>query len=211
MDQRTPQPSPGPELAVCDLCGRSQRLPALRRTQVAVCGLCRTPLVREKPNSINRTLAFTVAALLMYFPANLFPIMSFEYYGAAEPTTVMGGAINLANSGMYFVAAVVFLASVAIPLLKLSGLLYLSLSIRSQRAPRMRSRVYRVLKAVGTWAMLDVFLLAILVAAVKLGQLATVRPGPAALPFTLVVVFTIFATESFDSRLLWNHDRPSYR
>lgn len=202
---------PTERTAACEMCGQPQRLPDLRLTEEALCVRCGAPLVRDHPDGVNRTLAFAIAALIMYVPANVLPIMSFEYYGAAEKTTVLGGTRNLAESGMWFLAAIVFAASVVVPLLKLCGLFYLSLTLKTRRAQKTRTRVYRALRAVGTWAMLDVFLLAVLVAAVKLGQLATVTPGPAALPFSMVVVFTILATESFDPRLLWTHDRTADR
>jgi paraquat-inducible protein A len=173
---------------------------------------CENVLAEHKPNSVNRTLAFSLTALLLYLPANLLPIMSFDYYGAIEHNTIWSGVCNLAEAGSYVVAVVVFLASMVIPLIKLSVLFFLTLSVKMKRARRLRASLYRLIESVGTWAMLDVFLVAILVSLVKLGQLATVRPGPAALPFCLVVVFTLFATESFDPRLLWSdNERPSQR
>lgn len=187
----------------CPMCGLVQTVSQPPRGREAACSRCGWTLLRHREHGVDRTLAFSLAALLMYGPANLLPIMSFEYYGAAEPTTVWGGVVNLAESNMYFVAAVVFLASIVIPLVKLTALFFLCLSVKTGGSPVWRTRLYRIIRAVGTWAMLDVFLLALLVGAVKLGQLANVRPGPAALPFTLVVVLTIFATESFDPSLLW--------
>ena len=139
-------------------------------------------------------------------PANLLPIMSFEYYGAVEHNTVWSGVVNLAKSGMWFVAAVVFLASMVVPLIKIGALFLLAFSLKKGRGARWKTALYRLISAIGTWAMLDVFLLSILVAVVKLGQLAHVEPGPGALPFTLVVVFTLLATQSFDPKLLWRHE-----
>lgn len=168
-------------------------------------------MARHKRNSLNRTLAFSAAALILYIPANVLPIMTFEYYGASEHNTVWSGVVSLAASGMWFVAGVVFIASMAAPLIKLMTLFFLAFSVRFGRGARWKTRLYRMIKVIGTWAMLDVFLLAVLVAVVKLGQLANVSPGPAAVPFTLVVVFTILATESFDPSLLWRHERNSDR
>jgi paraquat-inducible protein A len=187
----------------CPMCGLVQTVSQPPRGHEAACGRCGWTLLRHSAHGVDRTLAFSLAALLMYAPANLLPIMSFEYYGAAEPTTVWGGVVSLVESNMYFVAAVVFLASVVVPLLKLAALFFLCLTLKSGGSPVWKTRLYRIIRAVGTWAMLDVFLLALLVGVVKLGQLANVRPGPAALPFTLVVVLTILATESFDPSLLW--------
>lgn len=187
----------------CPMCGLVQSVSQPPRGHEAACSRCGWTLLRHRSYGVQRTLAFSLAALLMYGPANLLPIMSFEYYGASEPTTVWGGVVSLAESNMYFIAAVVFLASVVVPLIKLAALFFLCLTVKTGAHPVWKTRLYRVIRAVGTWAMLDVFLLALLVGVVKLGQLANVRPGPAALPFTMVVVFTICATESFDPSLLW--------
>lgn len=159
-----------------------------------------------RPRGAERTLAFAVSALILYVPANLLPIMNFEYFGAVERNTVWSGVVALARSGMWFVAAVVFLASIVVPLVKLMTLFYLALTWRSGRATKVKAALYRLIRAVGSWAMLDVFLLSILVAAVKLGQLADISPGPGALPFTLVVIFSILAAESFDPELIWRHE-----
>jgi paraquat-inducible protein A len=190
----------------CPFCGLNQVLPRPTRGEELTCAQCHSPLARNKPNSLARTLAFSLSALLLYIPANILPIMTFEYYGASEPTTVWSGVVALAKSGMWLVAGIVFMASIVVPLVKLAALFFLTLSVRTGRGGRWRTQLYRAIKIAGPWAMLDVFLLAVLVAAVKLGQLATVTPGPAALPFTLVVVFTILATDSFDPALLWRHE-----
>jgi paraquat-inducible protein A len=194
---------------ICRFCGQPQIFPDVEIGQLVRCYRCRSPLARRKPNSLSRSLAFATAALLLYFPANLFPIMSFEYYGAQTHNTVWSGVVSLAEGGMWFVASIVFLASIAVPLMKIVSIFFLSFSIYGDWSPRWRTRLYRVLRVIGSWAMLDVFLLAVLVAAVKLGQLATVVPGPGALPFTLVVILTILATESFDPQLLWDHERTT--
>jgi paraquat-inducible protein A len=109
----------------------------------------------------------------------------------------------------YFVAAVVFLASIVVPLFKLLGLLFLVASVKWRRGRRLRARthIFRFIDAIGPWAMLDVFLLAILVALVKLGDLGQVIPGPGLVAFTCVVVLTILASQSFDPKLIWNRDR----
>ncbi len=214
--EKVPAQAPPAELlddqaVACTLCGLVQHLPPATRYQMVSCARCETPMARHKRNSLSRTMAFAIAALILYIPANLLPIMTFEYYGASEHNTVWSGVVSLAESGMWFVAAVVFIASMVAPLLKLSSLFLLAYSVRYGTGARWKTRLYRVIKVIGTWAMLDVFLLAVLVAVVKLGQLANVSPGPAALPFTLVVVFTILATESFDPSLLWHNERHTDR
>jgi paraquat-inducible protein A len=143
-------------------------------------------------------LAFTVSALVLYLPANLLPIMRFEYFGAVQENTIWQGIKNLWLGNMRLVAAVVFVFSIAAPLAKL--LMLLALAVPSQAAHRraMQARLYRVLRIIETWSMLDIFLLAILVALVKLGQLANVDARMGALAFTLVVLFSIAATQTLD-------------
>ena len=118
-----------------------------------------------------------------------------HFYGAYSESTVWDGVVSLAQSSQYFVALIVFLASIAVPIIKLAGLLYLVASARFGLGRRLRSRtrIYRFIDVVGPWAMLDVFLLAILVALVKLGQIATILPGPGLIAFTAVVVLTMCA------------------
>jgi paraquat-inducible protein A len=127
-----------------------------------------------------------------------------EFYGAYSESTVWDGCVRLFQDGMWFVAVIVFLASIMIPLLKLLGLFFLVVTARSPRWKRERMRIYRVIDVIGPWAMLDVFLLAILVAVVKLEQLATILPGPGIVAFAAVVILTILASQSFDPRLIWD-------
>lgn len=196
------------------MCGLLQQAPEPPPGHRTACARCGTGLDARKPDSINRTLAFTSAALILYAPANLLPVMSFEFLGSVQRNTVWDGVTTLARSGMVFIAGVVFLASIVIPLVKIGALFFLSLCAKTGRGnARLNTGLYRAIQVIGPWAMLDVFLLAILVALIKMGQLGDVEPGPGALPFTLVVFLTLLASESFDPKLLWSHepDAPSGR
>ncbi|HWC73551.1 MAG TPA: paraquat-inducible protein A [Gemmatimonadales bacterium] len=148
------------------------------------------------------TAAFSLAALLLYLPANVFPILRLNLYGATSENTVWQGCVKFYEEGDYFIALIVFLASIAIPLLKIVGLLFLSLSLRFRwvRWKTARVRLYAVIDSVGRWAMLDVFVLAVLVSLVKLQKLATVVAGKGLLAFSLVVVLTLLASQVFDPR-----------
>jgi paraquat-inducible protein A len=204
-------PGTAEKLISCRICGLVQRVASSGAGYYAACSRCATTMAEDKPDSLNRTLAFASSALILYVPANLLPIMSFEYFGAVEHNTVWSGVVNLYKSGMWFIAGVVFMASIIIPLVKLTILFYLALSskIGTGRGAKLKTGLYRLIRAAGAWAMLDVFMLAILVSAVKLGQLANISPGPGALPFTLVVIFSILAGESFDPKLIWSHEAAS--
>lgn len=192
-------------VVACETCGLVQRLGEPGPGQVAECARCSRRLADHRPNSLARTAAFSLAALCFYVPANIFPILRMELYGVHSESTVWGGCKALFQRGEVLVAVVVFLASLAIPCLKLLGLFFLvvTTSRGSRRRRPLRTRIYRAIDLVGPWAMLDVFLLAILVSLVKLGELATVIPGPGLFAFSAVVVLTILASSSFDPTLIW--------
>lgn len=150
-------------------------------------------------------LALTLSALIFYVPANIYPIMRLTFYGAYSESNIWDGCVSLFKAGQWPVAAVVFLASILVPLLKLLGLLYLTATDgqRSDGARRQRTWIHRCIERIGPWAMLDVFIMAILVASVKLGQFVTVLPGRGLVAFTALVVLTILASASFDPRSIW--------
>jgi paraquat-inducible protein A len=131
--------------------------------------------------------------------------MRMHFHGAYTESTVWDGVVKLADMDQWFVATVVFLASIVVPVMKLAGLLYLVVTIRFRigRRLRDRARIYRFIDVIGPWAMLDVFLLAALVGLVQLGQIATVLPGPGLVAFAAVVVLTMLASASFDPKTIW--------
>lgn len=192
-------------IAACETCGLLQRMEELRPGTAAECCRCGSILAERKVDSLRRTAAFSLAALIFYIPANIYPILRMEYYGAYSESTVWDGCATLFQNGQWVVAAIVFCASILIPLFKLLGLFYLAVTaqVTSARRRRERTWIWRIIDVVGPWAMLDVFLLSVLVALVKMGQFATVLPGPGILAFTAVVVLTILASASFDPKLIW--------
>jgi paraquat-inducible protein A len=195
-------------ITACNACGLVQRAVHLRAGAVAVCCRCGAIVSRCRAGGLARTQALTLAALILYVPANIYPILRITYYGAYSESTVWDGCVNLFREGQWPVALIVFLASILIPLFKLLGLLYVTVLTRvtNTRSRRQRTWVHRIIERIGPWAMLDVFITAILVGLVKLGQFVTVLPGRGLLPFTAVVVLTILASASFDPKLLW--DQP---
>jgi paraquat-inducible protein A len=189
----------------CPTCGLTQRLTPLPPHSVADCVRCGARLAKSH-NALTRTAALSIAALLLYVPANIYPVMRVDLYGLYRESTVWSGCVQLFEDGQWPIALIVFLASMVVPLLKLLGLFFLVVSVK-MKLPRFRSlrtRVFRMIEVIGPWAMLDVFLLAILVALVKLGRIATVTPGPGIVAFTAVVVLTLFASASFDPKQIWN-------
>ena len=190
----------------CETCGLVQRVEPLPKGAAAECFRCGTFLgVRRSRVSLHVTAALSLAALVLYVPANIYPILRMTLYGATSDNTIWDGVVSLARHDQWVVAVIVFLASLVIPLLKLTGLFFLVASTIVQRGRRLRWRtgLYKFIDTIGPWAMLDVFLLAILVALVKLGQLATVVPGPGLIAFSGVVVLTMLASAAFDPKLIW--------
>jgi paraquat-inducible protein A len=147
-----------------------------------------------------------LAAFIFYIPANVLPITTVISLGKAQSDTIMSGVIYFIHSGMWPIALIIFIASVLVPLLKLLILSFLLVSVqrRWHWRPRERTQLYRIVEAVGRWSMLDIYVVTILVALVKLGALATIDAGPGAVFFAAVVVTTMFAAMSFDPRLIWD-------
>ncbi len=189
----------------CGICGMVQRVGELRPGTGVECLRCGSILDERKVDSLRRTAAFSLAAMILYVPANIYPILRMEYYGVYSESTVWDGCVNLFRNGQWIVAVIVFLASLLIPLFKLLGLFFLVVTarVKSARQRRERTMIYRIIAVIGPWAMLDVFLLAVLVSLVKLDKIVTVLPGPGLLAFTAVVVLTILASASFDPKSIW--------
>lgn len=190
----------------CDTCGLVQAVEPLAPGMVAECTRCGSFLAaRRSTGSLHVTAALSLAALVLYVPANVYPIMKMYLHGAYSESTVWDGIKILMDHHEWAVAIIVFLASMVIPLVKLAGLFSLVVTSRMGWGRRLRGRthLYKFIDAIGPWAMLDVFLLAVLVALVKLGQIATILPGPGLIAFTAVVVLTMLASASFDPRAIW--------
>ena len=196
----------GESIVSCETCGLVQQVEPLAPGMAAECTRCGSFLAaRRSTHSLHVTAALSLAALVLYVPANIYPILKMYMYGAYSENTVWEGIVALMRSDEWLVAIVVFLASMVIPLVKLAGLFSLVVTARMGwgRRLRGRTRLYKFIDVVGPWAMLDVFLLAILVALVKLNTLAKVIPGPGLLAFTLMVVLTMLASAAFDPKLIW--------
>jgi paraquat-inducible protein A len=190
----------------CETCGLVQQVENVPPRHRAQCVRCAATLQRHHANSRARTAALALAALCLYVPANIYPIMVMEYMGRHTENTVWGGVRALYQDRMWYVAAIVFTASIVIPLLKLAGLFFL-VTNRGQRWQKTRTWVYKAICQLGPWAMLDVFLLSVLVALLRFGQFATVIPGAGVIAFASVVVLTILASANFDPRLIWQEEK----
>ncbi|MDI2090996.1 paraquat-inducible protein A [Commensalibacter oyaizuii] len=174
---------------------------------VATCPRCGTMLHKRKVNSINRSLALLVAAFIFYIPANLYPIMSMTMMGKESSHRIFGGVVELWQSHMVPLALLVFVASIAVPVLKISGIAMMigASLMRSKRWLIARSKAFQVISFIGRWSMIDVFMISILIALIKFEALANVQANAGIVMFAAVVVLTIFAADVFDPRLMWDH------
>jgi len=143
---------------------------------------------------------------VFYLPANIYPVMAVTSLGQTQADTILSGVLFLLHHGMWPLAIIVFTASIFVPLLKLLILLFLLLSVhfRSSWRPCERTRMYRITEAIGRWSMTDVYVVTILVALVRLGNLASIEAEAGAVFFCAVVILTMLAAMSFDPRLIWD-------
>jgi len=188
-------------LACCHVCYK------LAPVALHGCPRCGAALHLRKPDSLQRTVSLLITAVLLYIPANVLPIMTTDQLGRSTDSTILGGVLLLVKLGSYPVAAVIFVASVLVPIGKFAALGWLCWSVarRHRTSHRERTRLYRATEFIGRWSMTDVFVVMILVALIHLGGLIRITPGAAAMAFSGVVIVTMLAAESFDPRLIWDH------
>jgi paraquat-inducible protein A len=195
-------------MVLCQDCHKLLRYPETHAHEDLECPRCGAAVHQREPNSLTRTWALIIAAFILLIPANLFPIMTFTIKGSGEPSTILDGVLMMVHHGMIPIALIVFIASICVPFLKLAGLatLLLSVQFKWKTSARQRTTMYTLIETIGRWSMLDVFSIAVLGALVELGMLANVKAGLAGTFFCAAVVITIFAAESFDTRLIWDAD-----
>jgi len=171
------------------------------------CPRCGNALHLRQAHVLARTWALVVTGVLLLIPANVYPIMTVVQLGQGEPNTIFSGVIHLIEGGMWPLALIVFFASMVVPMAKLLVMIGLLISVQRRSPLRAldRNRLYHITEAVGAWSMVDIFLIAILAALVQLDALATITPELGASFFAAMVVVTMFAAQSFDPRLIWDH------
>jgi paraquat-inducible protein A len=176
--------------------------------QPSTCPRCDSHLHARHPHSLQRTTALLFSSFLLYIPANVFPIMTVNQFGAGDAHTIAGGIVELIDSGMIPIGMLVLVASILVPSSKLIGigLLLLCAHFRWQINARRWTVMYRIIAFVGRWSMLDIFMISILVDLVDFGGIQIIA-GPAATAFAAVVILTMFAAENFDPRLLWDNQK----
>lgn len=195
------------KVIICPVCAQKHQGTDFDEEDTVKCARCGSIIFEETRNSLGRSLAFSLGALILYFPANIYPILSVTKLGVYSESTIWQGVRNLFASGYWGVSILVFLASIIIPLVKIVVMIYLIAATKKGEHERINFLLLRIIRFIGPWSMLDVFLVAILVALVKLSDLATIRPESGLVAFAGVVVLTILASESFEPRSFWQGER----
>ncbi|WP_028112758.1 paraquat-inducible protein A [Ferrimonas kyonanensis] len=174
--------------------------------ELSHCPRCHTPVHRRKPDSLQHAWALLITAMVMLGPANFYPITQTTNQGVMVLDTIYTGIVSLVTSGMLGIAIIVFVASIAVPVLKVVGLTVILLTITLKwRVGRKRLMFfYHVIEFIGRWSMLDLFVIGIVASLINMGQLLDAKPAPAATFFAMVILFTQFAAKSIDTRLLWD-------
>jgi len=194
---------PGVPLVACHDCDLLCRLPAVPEGASAWCARCGGLLRRRRRKSIERTLALTIAASVLFAVANLFPFLSFEMQGRVTETTLATGVFDLWEQGVPEIAALVGFTAVAAPFAQLALLLYVLLPVHLGRVPWQMPRMFRLLRRIQPWSMMEVFLVGILVAVTKLVGMAEVVPGLALWAFAGLIVVLAGAMASLDPEAVW--------
>ncbi|PID40494.1 MAG: paraquat-inducible membrane protein A [Proteobacteria bacterium] len=190
----------------CHCCSLLVQHPSAPHGTRICCPRCGARLHLRKPNAIARTWALVIAATIFYVPANLLPVTRTSYLGSTQSDTIMSGVFFFMQTGSWGIALIIFVASIMVPIAKLIilGGLLISVQRRACWRPRERTRLYRITELVGRWSMLDVFVVTVLVALVRLGYLTTIEAGSGVVYFAAVVVITMIAAMTFDPRMIWD-------
>ena len=193
----------GPPLVACPDCDLLNRLDGPAAATL-LCARCGAVLRRHRPDSIDRTLALVVAALLLFALANAFPFLAMQTGGLVQETTLLSGVQELWRQGLRLLAALVFCTCVLVPAAQLTGLVTILLPLRlGRRPPPGAARILRLVQAAAPWGMMEVFMLGILVALVKLGHMATIVPGVSVFSFAALIVVMAAAFSTLDPVLVW--------
>ena len=194
------------ELRACHCCGLAQWVGAPAPGHRTVCTRCRT-VFRDAAGGRRRNAwaaAAALAALVVYPLGILLPVLEIERFGHARASSIWHGAIALISAGAWVVGLAVFVCSVIVPIVKLAGLLAITTVPRRLGTERLRARLWKTIEWVGRWGMLDVLLVALLVAILKLGDLVEVHPGPGLAAFAAMVLLSLISSALFDPHALWD-------
>lgn len=174
-----------------------------------VCNRCNHHVRKRAKHSLQISIALVICAILLYIPALLYPMMIITKLGLVKESTILAGVIDFIDDENFFIAGVIFFASIIIPIVKLTGLLmiFLSLKINIQMSNKTKVRILKFIEFIGKWSMIDIYVVAILASVVNYGEVFNIKGGIAATSFTLVVIITMIAAHRFDTRIIWDEGK----
>ena len=191
-------------IMACPDCDLLNHFPAVTR-RTHLCMRCGAVLYRHRPETIDRSLALTCAALILFIISNSFPFLAMKSGGLIQQTTLISGIVELWRQELYALAAVVMLTCLLVPLTQMTGLLYILAPLKWAARPAPRAhRVFRLILHATPWGMMEVFMLGILVALVKLGKMATIVPGISAFSFVILIFVMAWAVSNLNPAELWD-------
>jgi paraquat-inducible protein A len=192
--------------ATCHICHQIVRFSEEKKDRFALCPRCGEEVHTRIPHSIQHTWALVIASIIFYIPANLFPMMHVQTFAGTQSDTILSGVLYFLETGSYLIAAVIFIASIVVPITKLLILIYLLISVQHNRPVNQlrRKKLYALTELIGKWSMVDVYVVAIMIALVHFGGLSEIQAGAGANYFLLVVIVTMIAAMRFDPRLIWD-------
>ncbi|WP_028115425.1 paraquat-inducible protein A [Ferrimonas senticii] len=194
--------SESPQLVLCNACRLTTEL-------AECCPRCGSRLHQRKPYSLQISAALLLTALFLLFPANALPITQTVNQGGNAYDTILSGIGFLFRSGMHGIGLIVFVASILVPVGKIIGLgvILATIALRLPLSKRQLTTAFHIIEFIGRWSMLDLFVIAIMVSVINIGQLLFALPAPAATYFALVILFTQLAAQQLDTRLLWDLEK----
>lgn len=220
LDRQPTPPAPAPETlagappttAACeDLISCTTCTKLVPQSESARhCPRCGSHLQQRKNSSVTRTWALVLTSAIFLVPANIFPIMEVDFLGIPSRSTILDGIISFFHKGSYGIGLIILIASILVPLFKITGLAILLLTTRpcNLLLLQQKAKMYRLIAFIGRWSMLDIFVIALLTVLVDFGILTSIHTAPAATYFCIVVVATMFAAITFDPRLMWDRCNP---
>ncbi len=194
----------GISLVACHECDLLHHLQELPKTGVARCTRCGAVLARHRENSLDRALSLTIAGLILFAISNTYPFLALAREGVVRETTLIAGVAGLFAQDMWGLAILVFLTTILVPLIQLSGMFYILLPLKFNRLPWMLPLIFRFIQNIQPWAMVEVFMLGILVSVVKLAKMASIIPGIALYSFTALIFVLAGVITSLDPQIVWD-------
>lgn len=189
-------------LIICTHCGN------ITSIKNSICNKCDSHISQRKNLSFVKTACFTLISIIFLIPANVLPMMNVTTLGVVDSSTIFEGILYFIDTKSYGIAAVIFIASIIVPIFKLVVLIFLLSVVYFKKTHLARTAIkyFRIIHFVGKWSMIDIFVVALMIVMVQFGNLTSITAGAAAPAFTIVVIMTILATHSFDTRLLWDKE-----